>query len=150
MECSTAQFVWSPSPLERQKEDQISFNFSYKVNFKDFLKSNSVCLLTNETYITYQTEFHSIAWIVPQGWDLGVVEGGGVKNLIFLKFNQIKFVSYSHESHSTPQCFWFRPLGPWGRAKRSNIIKFQLQRKFQRFLNQTLCAFSQMKDINIL
>ena len=37
------------------------------------------------------------------------------------------------------------PLGPWGGAKRSNIIKFQLQ--FQRFLNQTLCVFSQMKDI---
>ena len=29
------------------------------------------------------------------------------------------------------------------------IIKFQLQSRFQRFLNQTLCIFSQMKDINI-
>ena len=31
--------------------------------------------------------------------------------------------------------------------KRVNIIKFQLQSQFQRFLNQTLCGFSQMKDI---
>ena len=30
-----------------------------------------------------------------------------------------------------------RPLGPWGGAKRSNIIKSELQRQFQRFLNQT-------------
>ena len=37
--------------------------------------------------------------------------------------------------------------GPWGGAKRSHIIKFQLQSQFQRFLNQTLCVFSQMKDI---
>ena len=43
--------------------------------------------------------------------------------------------------------FWPRPLGPWGGAKRSNIIKFQLLSQFQRFLNQTLCVFSQMKDI---
>ena len=40
-----------------------------------------------------------------------------------------------------------RPLGPWGGAKGSNIIKSQLQSPFQRFLNQTLCLFSQMKDI---
>ena len=43
--------------------------------------------------------------------------------------------------------FWPRPLGPWGGAKRSNIIKFQLQSQFQRFFNQTLCVFSHMKDI---
>ena len=42
--------------------------------------------------------------------------------------------------------FWPHPLGSWGRAKRSNI-KFQLQSQFQRFLNQTLRVFSQMKDI---
>ena len=37
-----------------------------------------------------------------------------------------------------------RPLGPWGGVKRSNII--ELQSQFQRFLFQTLCVFSQMKD----
>ena len=39
------------------------------------------------------------------------------------------------------------PLGPLGGAKRSNIIKSQSLSQFQRFLNQTLCVFSQMKDI---
>ena len=43
--------------------------------------------------------------------------------------------------------FWPRPLGPGGEAKRSNIIKFQLQSQFQRFFNQTLCVFSHMKYI---
>ena len=43
--------------------------------------------------------------------------------------------------------FWPRPLGPRGGAKRSNIIKFQLQSQFQRIFNQTLCVFSHMKDI---
>ena len=48
---------------------------------------------------------------------------------------------------ATAHCFLPRPLGPWAGAKRSNIIKFQLQSQFQRFLNQTLCVLSQMKDI---
>ena len=32
----------------------------------------------------------------------------------------------------------------------SNFIKFQLQGQFQRFLNQTLCVFSQIKDIKFI
>ena len=55
-------------------------------------------------------------------------------------------MSYSHEWHvQRHNCFG--PRQPWGGAKRSNIIKFQLQRQLQRFLNLTLCIFSQMKDI---
>ena len=44
---------------------------------------------------------------------------------------------------------WHNFFGPapWGGAKRSNIIKFQLQSQFQRFLNQNSCVFSQRKDI---
>ena len=48
--------------------------------------------------------------------------------------------------------FFWGPA-PWGPGERPkdqksiNIIKFQLQSQFQRFLNQTLCFFSQMKDI---
>ena len=63
------------------------------------------------------------------------------------KFNQIWCVSYSHEwgAHHKKE-IWPRPLGPRGGVKRSNIIYFQLQSQFQRFLFQTLCVFSQMKD----
>ena len=64
------------------------------------------------------------------------------------KSNQIWCVCCSHEWGVQRHIFfWPRPLGPWGGAKRSNIIKFQLLSQFQRFLNQTLCVFSQMKDI---
>ena len=41
---------------------------------------------------------------------------------------------------------WGSREGPKGQILL-NIIKFQLQSQFQRFLNQTLCVFSQMKDI---
>ena len=40
------------------------------------------------------------------------------------------------------------PLGLWGGAKKVKISITNIQ--FQRFLNQTLCVFSQMKDINRL
>ena len=58
-------------------------------------------------------------------------------------------MSYLHEWHMQQQTFLGPPppQGPWRGAKRSNIIKSQLLSQFQRFLNQTLCVFSQMKDI---
>ena len=65
------------------------------------------------------------------------------------KSNQILCVSCSHEWAAQRHIFFFvpSPLGIWGGAKRSDIFKFQLQSQFQRFLNQTVCVFSQMKDI---
>ena len=41
---------------------------------------------------------------------------------------------------------WGPGEGPKGQISL-NIMKFQLQSQFQRFLNQTLCVFSQKKDI---
>ena len=94
-------------------------------------------------------DFHLVAWVMPQGSDLGVPWGGlGVKNYFFSKFNQIWCMSYLYEWHMHRRHFLGpHPLGPWGGAKRSNIIKSELQSQFQRFLNQTLCIFSQMKYI---
>ena len=51
---------------------------------------------------------------------------------------------------ATAHFFGPAPWGPGEGPKGQiylNIIKFQLQSQFQRFLNQTLCVFSQMKDI---
>ena len=74
--------------------------------------------------------------------------GGLGVNFFFWKFNQIWCVSCLQEWHMHRHHFLGpRPLGPWGGAKRSNIIKSELQSQFQRFLNQTLCISSQMKDI---
>ena len=44
--------------------------------------------------------------------------------------------------------FWVPPPpGAFGRSQRSNIITSQLLKSILFFLNQTLCIFSQMKDI---
>ena len=94
-------------------------------------------------------DFHSVAWVMPQGSDLGVPWGvEWSKKIFFPKFNQICCVSNLHQWHMQRHNFLGpNPLGPWGGAKRSNIIKSQSQSQFQRFLNQTLCVFSQLKDI---
>ena len=44
---------WGPG---EGSKGQISFNFNYKVNFKDCF-ANFVCVLTNERYKTNQTGF---------------------------------------------------------------------------------------------
>ena len=67
------------------------------------------------------------------------------------KSNQIWCVCCSHEWGVQRHIFfgpalWGPGEGPKGQISL-NTIKFQLLSQFQRFLNQTLCVFSQMKDI---
>ena len=79
-------------------------------------------------------DFHLVAWVMPQGqgWDLG--GWGGQKNC-FPKFNQIWCVSYLHEWHmQRHNVLGPRLLGPWGGAKRSNIIKSQLQNQISKIV----------------
>ena len=97
---------------------------------------NFVCLLTHEKYKTYQTGFSFGRLGHAPGVGLrGTVGGLGVKNFFISKFNQIWCVSYLHEWHMHRRYFLGpHPLGPWGGAKRSNIIKSELQSQFQRFL----------------
>ena len=66
---STAHFfgLSSLGPRDGPK-GQLSFNFNYKVSFKDF-KPNFVCLLTNERYKTYQARFSFGRYgHAPGGW----------------------------------------------------------------------------------
>ena len=53
-------------------------------------KPNFVCLLTNERYKTYKKIFFLVSWVMPQGWDLGVL---GVKN----KFSEDGHMAYQIE-----------------------------------------------------
>ena len=47
---------------------QISFNFNYKVNFKDFY---TISQMKDTKYI--RRDFYSVAWVMPQGSDLGAL-----------------------------------------------------------------------------
>ena len=57
MRCATAKkLALLPGSSGEGSKGQISFNFNYKVDLKDFY-TNFVCVLTNKRYKTYQTEF---------------------------------------------------------------------------------------------
>ena len=76
----------------------------------------------------------------PGDGTLGYWGWGGGQKFIFSEIQPNLVCDYSYEWNV--QCHNIlgpRPLGPWGGAKRWNIIKFQLRSQFQRFLNQALC-----------
>ena len=127
---------------------QKSLNFNYKVNFKDFY--SKLCLCSRKWKIQNISDgvFILSPGSCPRGGTRGYLQakikfGPAVCLLCYLllnhwkKFTQIWCVSYSHEWGVQPN-FFPRLLEPWGGVKRSNIIKFQLQSQFQRFLFQTL------------
>ena len=68
-------------------KSQISFYFNYKVNFKYF-QPKFVCLLTNERYKHIRQGFHSDTWVMPQGWDFGVLEGS---KIIFSEYGHVAY-----------------------------------------------------------
>ena len=78
-------------------------------------------------------DFHSVALVMPQGWDLGIPRGVEWSKNIFLKFNQICCVSNLHQWHMQRHIF-FGP-DPWGpREGPKGQISLNLNHsQFQRF-----------------
>ena len=69
-------FAQPPGALERGKK--VKYHSITKSISKIF-KPNFVCLLTNEDIKHLRRDFHSVTCVMPQGWDLGVLWGVGVK-----------------------------------------------------------------------
>ena len=93
-------------------------------------------------------DFHSVAWVMAHGSDFGGLGCLGGQNIFFQTWscgiaNQR---GWRAEQNASKIFILGSNWWPWGEVKWSNIIKFQLPCQFQRFLYQTLCVFSQMKD----
>ena len=129
-------FFGSQPPGALGRGQKVKYHYiSITKSISKIFKPNFVCLLTIERYKTYQTGFSFRRLGHAPGVGLGGTVGGWGSKNFFPKFNQIWCVSYLHQWHMQRHNF-FGPhlLGPWGGAKRSNIIKSQLQSQFQRFL----------------
>ena len=129
-------FFW-PRPLGLRggaKRSNVNkyFKFQVQSQFQRFF-NQTLCVFSHMKDIKHiRRDFHLVAWVMPQGSDLGVLWGFGGQIFFFSKFDQILCVSYLHEWHMHQHHFLGpRPLGPWGGAKRSNIIKSELQRWLQ-------------------
>ena len=60
---------WGPG---EGSKGQISFNFNYKVNIKDFYTKLCVFSQMKDTK-HIRRNFHSVAWVKPKGWDFGAL-----------------------------------------------------------------------------
>ena len=134
---ATAQFFGSPPPGALGRGQKVKYKKSQpQSQFQRFL-SQTLCVFSQMKDIKHiRRDFHSVAWVIPQGRTWGYRGGLGGQKKFFPKFNKIWCVSYLHQWHmQRHNCFGPYPLGPWVGAKRSNIIKSQLQSQFQIFLN---------------
>ena len=62
---------WGPG---EGSKGQISLNFHYKVNFKDFYTKLCGFFFSKMKYTKHiRRDFNSVAWIMPQGSDLGAL-----------------------------------------------------------------------------
>ena len=70
---------WGPA---EGSKGQISFNFNYKVNFKDFLFQTLCVFLQMKDTKLIKQDFHSVAWVMPKGGTFGRwgCPGGQKKN----------------------------------------------------------------------
>ena len=132
---ATPKFCWlRPLGSWGGSKGQISFNFNYKVSFKDFIP-HFVCVLTNERYKTYPTGF--LFCRLGHALGVGLLGYLGAKIKFrpavcplwyfllnhWTKFNQIWCVCVTHMNGArNVKIFWPHPLGPWGGVKMSNII----------------------------
>ena len=100
---------WGPG---EGSKGQISYNFNYKVNFKDFYTKLCVC--------THKWKIQNIGARIK--FRPAVCQLCYLLNHL-MKFNQIWCVGYSHKWGVQKQnCFGPAPLRPLGGVKRSNII----------------------------
>ena len=134
--CNSTIFLvptpWGPG---EGPKGQISLNLNHEVNFKDSL--TKLCVSSHNWKIWNISDgiFILSPGSCPRDGTWGYHGGLGGPKTFFPKFNQIWCVSYLHVWHMQWHNFLGpRLLGPWGGAKRSNIIKSQLQSQFQRFL----------------
>ena len=69
-------------------------------------------------------DFHLVAWVLPQGWDLGVAWGVEV-NFFLSKFKQIWCVGYLHEWHMQRH-HYLAPPGALGRGQISLNLNYKV------------------------
>ena len=110
--------TWGPG--EGQKRSNI-IKFQLQNQFQRF-SNQTLCVFSQMNDITYQMGFSFCHMGHAPGMGLGGYwvgwrRGAGVKKLFFLKFNQIRCVSFF---------FLPRSLGPWAGAKRSVCLSITL------------------------
>ena len=128
--------VWGPW---KGSKGQISFNFNYKVNFKDFY-TNFVCVLTNERYKIYQTGFSLCR--LGHAPAMGLWGTGGLK-FIFFKHGHVAYQMDGYDKQSRIQVKFSSKgqTGDLGVRSKGQILNFSYHVNFKDFYTK-LCVYS--------
>ena len=98
-------------------------------------ENQTLCVFSQMKNVKHiRRDFHSVPWVMPQGWDLRGYRGVGGQIFFLLEFSQIWCVSYSHEWHMQRHKFfgpssWDPEEGPKGQIS----LNFNYQVNFKYF-----------------
>ena len=97
---------WGPGEGPKGQIYLDIIKFQLQSQFHRFL-NQTLCVFSQiEDNKHIRRDFHSVAWVMPQGSDLGVPWGVEWSNCFFPKFNQIWCVSNLHQWHMQQHNFW--------------------------------------------
>ena len=124
---ATSNFFFGPAPWGPQEgsKDQISFNFNYKVNFKDFITKLCVCSHKWKILNISDGIFILSPGSFPRGgiWGAGGAQGVKKKNFQTWSCGISNRRGWRAEENASKIFILGSNWWPWGEVKRSNIIK---------------------------
>ena len=125
-------FVPAPWGPGEGSKGQISFNFNYKGNFKDFY-TNFVCVLTNERSKIYQTGFSLCPLGNAPGWDLGALGVPRGSKKIFFQTWSYGISKRRAEQNASKIFILGSNWWPWGEVKGQISLNFGYHVNFKDF-----------------
>ena len=135
--------IW-PCPLGRGQKVKYHFISVTKSVSKIFIP-NFVCVLTNERYKHIRQDFHSVAWVMPQGWDFGAL---GVPRWSKIYFIQIWSCGISNglgwraEQNASKIFILGSHWWPWGEVKGQISLDFDYHVNFEDFIPNFVCGLT--------
>ena len=145
MRHATANFFcpapWGPG---EGLKGQISFNFNYKVNFKDFY--TKLCVCPHKWMI--QNISDGILILLPGSYPRGWTLGAGGAEVVKKNFFQTWSCGISNrrgwraEQNVSKIFILGSNYWPWGEVKRSNILKFWLPCQFYFYIPNFACVLT--------
>ena len=70
---ATSNFFLAPPPGALRRGQKVKYHLiSITKSISKIFLPNFVCVLTNEDTKHIRRDFHSVPWVMPQGWDFGV------------------------------------------------------------------------------
>ena len=132
---------WGPG---EGSKGQISFNFNYKVNFKDFYSKLCVCSHKWKIQNISDGIFILAPGSCPRGGTLGHWGCPGVKKIFFQTWSCgiSNWQGWQAEQNASNIFILGSNWWPWGEVKRSNVINMSISKIF---IPNSLCVFSQIK-----